>query len=196
MKKMKKLLVLLVVLAMAGSAEAVLIQDGDFETPGNIQGLSVLTEWSAGDSSSDGAYGMTSGRTYFVLGEGPLHPGVFSAPWPLGLGGGDTVTISVDMIGLTIVEGGRPGLKLEYWTDTSYLGNGGEKRIDDITADWETYSWEATIKPGSTHYKVVLLGDWITPGGGLTGYDNVTMVPEPATLALLGLGGLLLRRRK
>ena len=32
-------------------------------------------------------------------------------------------------------------------------------------------------------------------GGGIL-VDNITLVPEPTTIALLGLGGLLLRRRK
>jgi hypothetical protein len=36
-----------------------------------------------------------------------------------------------------------------------------------------------------------------TGGAGTVYYDNVRLVPEPATLGLLGLGGLvLLRRRK
>jgi len=34
------------------------------------------------------------------------------------------------------------------------------------------------------------------PGGDETEFDNVMLVPEPATLALLGLGALMLKRRR
>jgi hypothetical protein len=33
-------------------------------------------------------------------------------------------------------------------------------------------------------------------GVGIVRWDNISVVPEPASLALLGLGGLLLRRRR
>ena len=48
-------------------------------------------------------------------------------------------------------------------------------------------------------YKV-LVGTRDDTGGGWTGnrasIDNVTLIPEPATMLLLGLGGLLIRRKK
>jgi hypothetical protein len=53
-------------------------------------------------------------------------------------------------------------------------------------------------------YNSLAAGDYTvlvgTRGGGWTGnrvsIDNVTLVPEPMTMALLGLGGLLIRRRR
>lgn len=34
------------------------------------------------------------------------------------------------------------------------------------------------------------------PGGDVVGIDELSLIPEPATMALLGLGGLLIRRKK
>ncbi|MHC4159873.1 MAG: PEP-CTERM sorting domain-containing protein [Planctomycetota bacterium] len=36
----------------------------------------------------------------------------------------------------------------------------------------------------------------VIPDGMFTGYDNVTAVPEPTTFILLGLGGLVLKRKR
>jgi hypothetical protein len=38
--------------------------------------------------------------------------------------------------------------------------------------------------------------DWHDGVAGSIQFDNASVVPEPTTMALLGLGGLLLRRRK
>jgi hypothetical protein len=37
---------------------------------------------------------------------------------------------------------------------------------------------------------------WATPAGSYADYDYISVIPEPATMALLGLGGLGLLRRK
>lgn len=50
---------------------------------------------------------------------------------------------------------------------------------------------------GATYGRVVLrLWDWQSGIGGALYFDNASVVPEPASLALLGLGGLFLRRRR
>jgi hypothetical protein len=189
---MKKVLLVLGLVAMVGVAQAVLIQDGDFETPGNIEvgAWGGATAFSAGDAGSDGAYGIIDGIAIMVLGQGPASPGVGPGLLPAGLSGGDTMTFTMDMIGITI--GGQPGVKLEAWNSGGVISDTGDMRLD-VTANWETYSWDYLLPAGTTHYKIVPLGDW---GAGSTGFDNASIVPEPATMALLGLGALVLRRKK
>ena len=64
-----------------------------------------------------------------------------------------------------------------------------------ITSCWDTYSWDHTIAAGATHLKFVPLWD----AGAANGYDNIGVVPEPATLGLLGISAaamLFIRRRR
>jgi hypothetical protein len=50
---------------------------------------------------------------------------------------------------------------------------------------------------GTTTGRVVIRSlDWQPGIAGALYFDNVSVTPEPATMILLGLGGLLLRRRK
>jgi hypothetical protein len=59
-------------------------------------------------------------------------------------------------------------------------------------------------KPGWTYQNYYLSGQWLDGSAfniklysqGSSGvFDNITIVPEPATMLLLGIGGLLIRRK-
>jgi choice-of-anchor C domain-containing protein len=57
---------------------------------------------------------------------------------------------------------------------------------------WATYNWTFVASSVSTTLAFTSL---ITGGAG-PALDNVSVTPEPATMLLLGLGGMLLRKRK
>ena len=100
-----------------------------------------------------------------------------------------------------------------YWAGYSVqLLAGGSVIAEDNDTLWPEYTkWatstvqysydvaDAALVGQPLEIRLNYLGlDKDNPGDGLIGveFDNVMLVPEPATLALLGLGGLLLRRKR
>jgi len=87
------------------------------------------------------------------------------------------------------------GSSLTHWTHVS----------GDTPLPWDNYSTTAVAPAGTTQIKVLLMNQGNDPGnewayGGTMRFDNAALevVPEPATLGLLGLSGLALwivRRR-
>lgn len=135
----------------------------------------------------------------------------------------DGITTSISSPGIDYSASGGTATALitaqGSWQDTaisaglSSLGTAGSNKISgmyynvnfgqSVDADATSYSFSITVKGEGTIDITVLSGtSVVAPGAPLPApYDSITttslsIVPEPATIALLGLGGLFLRRRK
>ena len=204
---MKKLTLSIAILAMVGVASASLVPNGDFETAGGVHWSSfasagaVISFPTTGGNS--GGYGVVD-NTAGDWGGGLVSPADFEYAGntgiplaTLGLTAGETYTFQMDMINLAGT--GVGGVKFESW-GAAHISNSGDLPASGQSASWATYSWEYTIDAAATSIKIVPL---ITPNyaqpdvHSSIGFDNVGVIPEPATLGLLGLvgGGMLFLRR-
>ena len=188
---MKKVLLVLSIVAMVGVAQASLLvfDNADFEnglTGWGIAGdLAFSSPATGGNPDGYGIMDQTSSGGWGVL--VATDAGIPLAS--LGLTAGQTYTFTMDMIQLAGT--GNAGLKLESWAGGGNLDYTADMTVP-ITSEWATYSWDYTINAGADAIKCVAI--W--GGGSSVGYDNLSVVPEPTTMALLGLGALVLRRKK
>jgi len=198
-------------LALVGVSNADVLVNGNFQTGdvtgwGTWGGTAVTDQDNLGNAlpqtgrSSVGGYGDYAGIAW-----GPWwgawgnsgHNQVFAAS------AGQSWTMTGDLMMLAndaITDDAFGVLKLvfkdaggtEIWGQD--LGQVNATSTPDI---WQNLILTGVAPAGTATVEALAL--FFQPTGvgvGAMFYDNITLVPEPATLALLGLGGLVLRRRK
>ena len=199
---MKRVLLLFALLAMIGIAGAELLVNGDFEDGDTGQlGVVPIPGWNSwGDTgwhnNDAGAVIDTKSMKFWWDSSGMWQDFTATA--------GTTYEYSVqvmDFSGDTTANNWDLRIEAEFYdaSDTQltaavlgYFDSGIEP--DDT---WVEIG-DSIVAPANTAYgRVVLrMWDWQEGIGGALYFDNVSVVPEPASFVLLGLGGLLLRRRK
>ncbi len=197
---MKKLALSMAVLAMAGVASATLIPNGDFENGGDqwteASGGGIIFAYPATGGNGGGYASMdaTSGDWGVLVSPpeaGNVGGGI--AIGDIGVTAGAVNTFTIDL--KTIAGAGAGGLKVEGWNAANGMtGNSGDILATSASATWQTLTFDWAVPADTT--KMIFVPLW---GANSTiGYDNVGVVPEPATLGLVGLVGgamLFIRRR-
>jgi len=189
-RTMKKISILLTIFAMVCVANANLLTNGDFEDSAG----SGWSQWWGGNSNKyvddpiegdhcagvwwndDGIFqGIAIGAAKYTVSGQMMHGG---------LGNG--------RIGLIKAEVGD-GVNI-WWVQEIQIT---ENSPQDT---WISGSTVIDNTAAGATYLNINLFMWDTAGWGsgvgVVRYDNISVVPEPASMALLALGGLLLRRRR
>ncbi len=178
---MRKLLILALVLGMASLATALptITVSNPNPIPGEV--IQVYVSGTAAEASTSGGFiGGYSGFVavdYVAYGYLGGSPYLAIAPYP-------TVATAAGSYAAYGTSGG-----MEYFF-AAHLPPWTEAKDVDVGV-WFTFNVTATGTVGD-----VEVLDLINPATSNIGQVTITIVPEPITMALLGLGGLFLRRRK
>jgi len=159
-----------------------------------------LPGWVLGAGSNDNADCMQGGSW-----GGPDGAGDIAALAFAGWGGPTYITSAAPLsvpagpleLSADIYHGGGP-VVLELLVDGVVIVPDAESTPAMAADTWVEFTRSYNSIPAGD--VTVLIGTRDDVGTGWTGprtsMDNVTLVPEPMTMALLGLGGLLIRRRR
>lgn len=198
---MKAMTFLLAAFAVTGMASANLLTNGNFNEPASGEWPTGWSGWSWGSGwanhennagvSYDGSYYLVAGAA--GGGGGGFHQTVSAAAgteYTLSvLSGADAWWLPTGQMIMFFLNdaGDQVGVAQANTVDPAVYGEN-----YDIPHPWAGYSLTAVAPEGTTQIKVELA---CNPGTGSVWFENAVLVPEPLTPALLGLGGLFMRRR-
>jgi hypothetical protein len=204
---MKKLIVFIMVLAICGMTRAELLTSNRGFENGDT---SDWMQWASGS----GTGGWQSWLDTFTINSGGAYEGTYYAEitqsgsenWGYNVAWqGEATTVSAGAGSLTMSAWVRsndvpdPILKLEYY-DPCDVKISEEVTHNAITMDgtWQQISNVFTAPVGTDHVRAVIGWDLAATTGGSFSvhYDAVSLVPEPMSIALFGLGGALVLRRR
>lgn len=199
MLKLKSLVVLVAVLAMVGSASAQILasyEPGETVVAGGNNAndcvVTPILASSVGLTATDGDYIL---EVAMNASDGKIE---FDHTWTSG--SFSTVGQNEIVFDLYIPTGGVSSFSvIGYWDQV--LGWAGNWAPATVQGQWQTISCnvgDALVQASDLTgiWALVLEGMSPAPVPGTVYIDNLRMIPEPATMVLLGLGGLLLRRKK
>jgi hypothetical protein len=195
--KKRIIVMLFAVCSMVGMANANLLTNGDFEQ-GDTGGIDSIPGWynwgGSGWHHNDGPLLDTKGLKFWWDDAGIWQD--FSAT------AGADYTFSVEVYNRAANPCGWNGLiRAEFY-------NAANEKIYDTQLDrfysgsdpydtWVTIGGTLNAPQGTSHGRIILqIADWYNGISGDLFFDNASVeVPEPVTMVLLGLGGLLLRKK-
>lgn len=207
---MKRMLCLIVGLLFVSCVQANLLTNADFELGdlGQMGSVSIdgWTTWGTNGWHHDDTVYKYDGKGVKLWWDATGIYQDFDAV------AGETYSFSLEAISSSadMLKGWDLEFRVEWYNESGiiigssteigrFYGSKSDVELGDGVESWKTISAALQAPDLTTTGRIIMdlthAGDWGWTGGSVF-FDNASVIPEPATLVLLGLGSIVLLRRK